>query len=96
MIGLGLAASGIWKYGNRYTGPIVTANLNVSVLMRNEIFGRLLYIIVNALFAKVHRFLKGSVSYIECHVFQWTPLWFRLGCTSVLQVSILSVCMMPM
>ncbi|KAF8737706.1 hypothetical protein AX14_012476 [Amanita brunnescens Koide BX004] len=67
IIGLGLAASGIWKYGNRYSGPIVTANLNVAVLMRNEIFGRFLYIIVNTLFAK------------------WTPLWFRLGCTSVLQ-----------
>lgn len=43
-------------------------NLNFAVLMRNEIFGRLLYLFVNTCFAK------------------WTPLWFRLGCTSTLQV----------
>ncbi|KAK2460547.1 hypothetical protein APHAL10511_007017 [Amanita phalloides] len=67
LIGLGLAAGGIWKYANRYSGPILTANLNVAILMRNEVFGRLLYLIINTLFAK------------------WTPLWFRLGCTSVVQ-----------
>jgi hypothetical protein len=46
--------------------------------MRNEIFGRCLYLFVNTLFAK------------------WTPLYFRLGCTSTLQVCVtiddLSVC----
>lgn len=67
MIGLGLAAAGIWNYANVYTGPIVTANINVAVLVRNEVFGRFLYLTVNTLFAK------------------WTPLWWRLGCTSVLQ-----------
>lgn len=67
MIGLGLAASGHWPYGAKYSGAIVVANFNVAILMRNEVFGRLLYLIVNTLFAK------------------WPPLWFRLGCTSVLQ-----------
>ncbi|EEB93402.1 hypothetical protein MPER_07944 [Moniliophthora perniciosa FA553] len=42
-------------------------DLQVAILVRNELFGRLLYLIVNTLFAK------------------WPPLWFRLGCTSVLQ-----------
>ncbi|KAF8630064.1 hypothetical protein AX15_003123 [Amanita polypyramis BW_CC] len=67
LIGIGLAASGIWEYANVYSGPILTANLNFAILMRNEIFHRLLYLLVNTLFAK------------------WTPLWWRLGCTSVLQ-----------
>ncbi|RXW15872.1 hypothetical protein EST38_g9985 [Candolleomyces aberdarensis] len=67
MIGLGLAAGGVWEYGERYTGAIVVANFNVAILMRNEVFGRLLYLIVTTCFAK------------------WPPLWFRLGCTSVLQ-----------
>jgi hypothetical protein len=53
IIGLGFAASGIWEYANRYSGPIVVANLNIAVLMRNEIFHRFLYLTVNTLFAKV-------------------------------------------
>ena len=56
MIGLGLAASGIWQYGNTYSGAIVTANLNIAVLVRNELFGRFLYLVVNTLFAKVSHF----------------------------------------
>ncbi|GJE86866.1 hypothetical protein PsYK624_029490 [Phanerochaete sordida] len=67
MIGLGLAASGHWPYAVKYQGAIVTANFNFAILMRNEIFGRLLYLFVNTFFAK------------------WTPLKWRLGCTSVLQ-----------
>lgn len=67
MIGLILATTGHWPYGLKYNGAIVVANFNVAILMRNEVFGRLLYLIVNTLFAK------------------WAPLWFRLGCTSVLQ-----------
>jgi len=46
---------------------LVLGNLLVAIITRNELFARLLYLIVNTLFAK------------------WTPLWFRLGCTSVLQ-----------
>ncbi|KAH0830509.1 hypothetical protein J3R83DRAFT_1960 [Lanmaoa asiatica] len=66
-IGLGFAAAGLWPYALKYPGALVVGNLNFSVLMRNEIFGRLLYLFVNTLFAK------------------WTPLYFRLGCTSTLQ-----------
>ena len=53
MIGLALAASGHWPYGVEYTGAIVVANFNVAILMRNELFGRFLYLLVNSLFAKV-------------------------------------------
>ncbi|EIM90402.1 uncharacterized protein STEHIDRAFT_51165 [Stereum hirsutum FP-91666 SS1] len=67
MIGLGLAAGGVWQYGLRYNSGIALANINVAILVRNEIFGRLLYLFVNTFFAK------------------WTPLRFRLACTSVLQ-----------
>lgn len=66
-IGLLLAIIGTWTYPRQYTGAFVLGNLLVAILMRNELFGRFLYLIVNTLFAK------------------WPPLWFRLGCTSVLQ-----------
>ncbi|KAJ7684346.1 hypothetical protein DFH06DRAFT_1462695 [Mycena polygramma] len=67
MVGLVLAAIGKWDYPRRYTGAFVLGNLQCAILMRNEFFGRFLYLIVNTLFAK------------------WSPLWFRLGCTSALQ-----------
>ncbi|KAH8107206.1 hypothetical protein BXZ70DRAFT_885318 [Cristinia sonorae] len=67
MIAIGLAASGHFPYAVKYNGAMAVANFNFAILMRNEIFGRLLYLFVNTLFAK------------------WTPLKFRLGCTSVLQ-----------
>ncbi|TFY58161.1 hypothetical protein EVJ58_g6589 [Rhodofomes roseus] len=63
----GFAVSGHWPYAYRYGGAMAIGNFNVSVLVRNEIFGRCLYGFVNACFAK------------------WAPLWWRLGCTSVLQ-----------
>lgn len=53
MIGLTLAASGHFPYGVKYAGAIVVANFFTAILMRNEVFGRLLYLIVNTLFAKV-------------------------------------------
>jgi len=67
LIGIFLTILGVWRYPRRYTGAFVLGNLLVAILMRNELFGRCLYLIVNTLFAK------------------WTPLKFRLGCTSVLQ-----------
>lgn len=67
MVGIGIAASGHWPYAIRYNGAMALANLNFAILMRNELFGRVLYAIVNFCFAK------------------WSPLWWRLGCTSVLQ-----------
>ncbi|EIN06733.1 hypothetical protein PUNSTDRAFT_72474 [Punctularia strigosozonata HHB-11173 SS5] len=66
-VGLFLAAFNIWEYPRRYTGALVLGNLLFAILMRNELFGRVLYLIINKCFAK------------------WTPLWWRLGCTSVLQ-----------
>jgi len=53
MIGLGLAASGHFPYAVNYAGSIAIANFNFSILMRNEVFGRLLYLFFNTLFAKV-------------------------------------------
>jgi hypothetical protein len=67
VIGLILAISGVWQYPRHYTSALVLGNLLVAILMRNELFGRFLYLFVNTCFAK------------------WTPLAFRLGCTSVLQ-----------
>ncbi|KAJ6589810.1 hypothetical protein DFH09DRAFT_1307272 [Mycena vulgaris] len=52
LIGLLLAATGKWEYPRRYTGAFVLGNLQVAILMRNELFGRFLYLIVNTLFAK--------------------------------------------
>ncbi|KAH9946290.1 uncharacterized protein BXZ73DRAFT_95794 [Epithele typhae] len=69
MIMFGFAVSGHWPYAVKYAGAFAVGNFNFSILMRNEIFGRILYLIVNTLFAKA----------------RWAPLWWRLGCTSVLQ-----------
>ncbi|KAJ7502937.1 hypothetical protein B0H11DRAFT_2223042 [Mycena galericulata] len=52
LMGLLLAATGRWQYPRRYTGAFVLGNLQVAILMRNELFGRLLYLIINTLFAK--------------------------------------------
>lgn len=60
MIGLGLAASGHWPYARAYNGAMAVANFNFAILMRNEIFGRLLYLFVNTLFAKVSHGLRTA------------------------------------
>ena len=52
-VGLLLAALNIWTYPRHYTGAFVLGNLLFAILMRNELFGRLLYLIVNKCFAKV-------------------------------------------
>ncbi|KXN82504.1 hypothetical protein AN958_02355 [Leucoagaricus sp. SymC.cos] len=52
IIGLGLAAGGHFPYAVKYAGSIAVANFNFSVLMRNEIFGRCLYLFFNTFFAK--------------------------------------------
>lgn len=51
--GLILAIAGVWSYPRRYTGALVLGNLLTAILMRNELFGRFLYLLVNTLFAKV-------------------------------------------
>ena len=56
-IGILLAALDIWHYPRKYTSALVLGNLLTAILMRNELFGRLLYLIVNTLFAKVWRSL---------------------------------------
>ncbi|PCH38375.1 hypothetical protein WOLCODRAFT_97002 [Wolfiporia cocos MD-104 SS10] len=67
MIMFGFAVSGHWHYAIKYGGAMAVGNFNVAILVRNEIFGRLLYLFVNTCFAK------------------WTPLKWRLMCTSILQ-----------
>ncbi|KAF7375604.1 hypothetical protein MSAN_00449000 [Mycena sanguinolenta] len=52
LIGLVLAATGKWQYPRQYTGAFVLGNLQCAILMRNELFGRCLYLVVNTLFAK--------------------------------------------
>ncbi|CCO32684.1 hypothetical protein BN14_06747 [Rhizoctonia solani AG-1 IB] len=67
LAGMIAAGLGHFPYAHENTGGIIIGNILAGVIVRNELFGRLLYLIVNTFFAK------------------WTPLWFRLACTSVLQ-----------
>ncbi|KAG5647106.1 hypothetical protein DXG03_001477 [Asterophora parasitica] len=53
LVGIILAATGKWQYPRHYTGACVLGNLLTAILMRNELFGRFLYLTVNTLFAKV-------------------------------------------
>jgi hypothetical protein len=48
-----LAASNHWPYARRRAGTFVLGNLQLAILVRNELFGRILYLVVNTLFAKV-------------------------------------------
>ena len=52
-IGLILAITDTWSYPRHYTGAFVLGNLLAAILMRNELFGRFLYLIVNTLFSQV-------------------------------------------
>lgn len=84
IIAISLTAADVWDYPKQYIGGMVLGNLTASILVRNELFGRLLYLVVNKLFAKVSD---------ACHCFKfliyiylkWSPLWFRLTLTSILQ-----------
>ncbi|EJD44886.1 hypothetical protein AURDEDRAFT_88007 [Auricularia subglabra TFB-10046 SS5] len=67
LLGVIFAATGRFPYAENHLGALVLGNLLAAILVRNEIFGRFLYLFVNCLFA------------------EWTPLWFRLTCTSILQ-----------
>ena len=53
IVGIILAASGHFPYAVKYTGAMALGNLNFAILMRNELFGRSLYLFVNTCFAKV-------------------------------------------
>jgi len=85
-IGLGLAIAGSWPYAKKYQSAFVLGNLNFAILMRNEVFGRILYLFVNTCFAKVCPFVSHVLLYNAGISSQWTPLWWRLACTSTLQV----------
>jgi hypothetical protein len=52
-VGIVLAASGHFTYALRWTSAMALGNLNVAILVRNEFFGRILYLFVNTCFAKV-------------------------------------------
>ena len=52
-IGIVLAETGHFPYAINHLGSLLLGNLLFAILMRNEIFGRILYWIVNTFFAKV-------------------------------------------
>jgi len=51
--GIICAATGKWNHPRNFSGACVLGNLLLAILMRNELFGRFLYLIVNTCFAKV-------------------------------------------
>ncbi|GAB1521114.1 hypothetical protein RhiTH_004205 [Rhizoctonia solani] len=53
LAGMIAAGAGKFPYAHSNTGGIVIGNILAGVVVRNELFGRLLYLLVNALFAKV-------------------------------------------
>ncbi|KAF8738479.1 hypothetical protein AX14_011317, partial [Amanita brunnescens Koide BX004] len=44
--------AGKWTYAQNHAGVFVLGNILIAILVRNELFGRLLYLIVNTLFSK--------------------------------------------
>lgn len=64
LVGIVLTATGHWPYAKRYTSALVLGNIHVAVLVRNELFGRLLYLVVNTLFAKVSAFTSEDSHYL--------------------------------
>ena len=53
-VGIVFAASGHFPYAEKWTGAMALGNLNCAILIRNELFGRFLYLFVNTCFAKVN------------------------------------------
>jgi hypothetical protein len=58
LVGMLLAILNVWTYPRKYTGALVLGNLFTAILIRNELFGRFLYLIVNTLFAKVRGIIE--------------------------------------
>ncbi len=94
VIGLILAATNTWKYPRDFTGAFILGNLLTAILMRNELFGRLLYLIVTTLFAKVRSPITyhGSLLVADTpskvaspvvppgmHISLTTPRWHSFG-----------------
>ncbi|KAF8345989.1 hypothetical protein F5887DRAFT_145088 [Amanita rubescens] len=46
------AMTGRWTYAQSHAGAFVLGNILVAILVRNELFGRLLYLMVNTFFCK--------------------------------------------
>lgn len=66
LVGILLAALNIWNYPRKYTGALVLGNLFAAILIRNELFGRFLYFVVNTLFAKVcWNYNRGSARTVK-------------------------------
>jgi hypothetical protein len=57
--GLTLAIMDVWPYPRNYTDALALGNLLTAILVRNELFGRFLYLLVNRLFAKVRGILTS-------------------------------------
>lgn len=55
LIGLILAIEEKWQYPRERTSALCLGNLLAAILVRNELFGRILYLLVNKFFAKVRR-----------------------------------------
>jgi hypothetical protein len=53
LAGLTLAIMDLWPYPRQYTDALALGNLLTAILIRNELFGRVLYLVVNKLFARV-------------------------------------------
>lgn len=53
LVGMILSATGHFSYARTHTGAILLGNLLTAVLMRNELFLRVLYFLTNHLLAKV-------------------------------------------
>jgi len=85
VIALLSAMTGRWTYAQSHAGAFVLGNILIAILVRNELFGRLLYLMVNTFFCKVPYFLSAVDQTPNESLFQWPPLKFRLACTSILQ-----------
>ena len=57
LVGIALAATEQFPYANNHTGALLLGNLLCAVMMRNELFMRILYALTNALLAKVSKFV---------------------------------------
>ena len=80
-----ITISGAGTYPRRYISAFALGNLLTAILVRNELFGRLLYLFVNKSFAKVCFGLPFSFELNFQYDLKWPPLKFRLACTSALQ-----------
>ena len=53
LAGLVVAVMDVWPYPRNYTDALILGNLLTAILVRNELFGRFVYLLVNKLFARV-------------------------------------------